>query len=325
MTAALLALALAAPLAGAALEDGGARYRAELAGEHVGWAELRLACRAGTCEVRWESALRLPGEAGGGTTGRRVRAAVARADGAARGGVAERLVDGRARTATPIAPGHAPASVAELLLARAEDGERRCVRVRDEESGREGEACARRDGAWLEGEVLGEPIRFRSARAGPPEEVDLPAQRMRFVADARAELPARAPRLYGTSVALPRGATRFCGVEVDPPPPAAGPEIPRAPAAGASCRERAASYLRLARRAGLEGRLAVGVAFDGQGFVWHAWTELLSGGRWIPVDPSFEQVPAEGPRFTLARYDEEDGAARAAAGRRVLACWGVGR
>ena len=55
--------------------------------------------------------------------------------------------------------------------------------------------------------------------------------------------------------------------------------------------------------------------------VWHEWAELLVRGRWIPVDPSFEQAPAEGPRFTIARFEDADAAGRAEAGRKVLACW----
>jgi transglutaminase-like putative cysteine protease len=66
----------------------------------------------------------------------------------------------------------------------------------------------------------------------------------------------------------------------------------------------------------------VGVAFDGGAFVWHAWAEVHMGGRWVPVDPSFQQAPARGPRFTLATWEEGDEAARAEAGRRILACWG---
>ena len=87
----------------------------------------------------------------------------------------------------------------------------------------------------------------------------------------------------------------------------------------------AARYLALAARRGLPGRLVVGVAHDGAAFVWHEWAEVLSGGRWIAADPAFRQLPARGPRFALARFEPGDDAAAAAAGRRVLACWGRAR
>ncbi|HEY6099663.1 MAG TPA: transglutaminase-like domain-containing protein, partial [Anaeromyxobacter sp.] len=88
---------------------------------------------------------------------------------------------------------------------------------------------------------------------------------------------------------------------------------------------RAAAWVATARRAGIPARVALGVAWDGAAFVWHAWAEARAGGAWIPVDPSFGQAPARGPRFTLARHAPGDGAARAEAGRRILACWGRAR
>jgi len=295
------------------------RYRVELAGEHVGWALLALSCERTRCDALWESALRAPEEAGGGVLTRRIEIE-AEPSGLGRRVQVRAVADGRERRVEG-GTGAIPASLAELLLAGAAEGERRCILVRDEESGRQGEACARRSGAWLEGDVLGEAIRFRCAAGEAPSEVLVPAQAARFVADPGAALPTRAPVLFGTVVPPPRTA-RLCGVPRDQAPPPAPAEVPRAFPAGASCRERTSRYLELAGRAGLRGRHALGVAFDGRALVWHEWTELWVRGRWIPVDPSFEQAPAEGPRFTVARYQDGDAAARAEAGRRVLACWG---
>jgi transglutaminase-like putative cysteine protease len=69
----------------------------------------------------------------------------------------------------------------------------------------------------------------------------------------------------------------------------------------------------------------VGVAWDGSAFVWHAWAEVRSAEGWIPVDPSFGQLPARGPRFTIGRWGAGDDAAREVAGARILACWGSAR
>ncbi len=311
-----------------------ARYRLELAGEHVGWARLAISCAAARCEVAWESALRVPEEASAGAGTRPPLPAEvisrhieieAAPSGEARRVRVRSVADGKARRSEAGA-GTVPASLAEVLLASVADGARRCIPVRDEESGRTGDACALRKGAWLEGEVLGEPIRFRSVAGEAPEEVLLPAQGARFVADPAAALPARAPRLFGTTMPAPVGSpARLCGAELDGAPPPAPAAVPRAFPHGGSCREQTARYLDLAAREGLRGRHAVGVAFDGRAFVWHEWAELLVGGGWIPIDPSFEQAPAEGPRFTLARFEDSDAAARAEAGRKVLACWGRAR
>ncbi len=310
------------------------RYRMELAGEHVGWARLALSCDPSRCAALWESALRAPDEASGRAgahppspaevISRRIEIE------AAPTGVARRVrvratADGRTRR-TEAGSGPIPTSLAEVVLAYATEGERRCVAARDEESGRTGEACARRQGAWLEGDVLGEPIRFRAVAGEAPEEVLLAAQGVRFVADPTAALPTRVTRLFGTTVPAPVSSpARLCGATLDAAPPTAPAAVPRSFPDGSSCRERTSRYLHLAAREGLRGRHAIGVAFDGRAWVWHEWAELLISGQWIPVDPSFEQVPAEGPRFTLARFEDTDAVARAEAGRTVLACWSGAR
>jgi len=297
------------------------RYRMELAGEHVGWARLALACAPSGCRAVWESALLAPGVEDGELVSRRIEADTA-PGGAARQVRLRASAGGREREVEAGA-GPVPATLAEVLLAGVSEGERRCVEVREEESGREGPACARREGAWLSGAVLGEPIRFRAGADGAPLEVVLPEQGARFVADPSAGLPRRPPRLYGVVAPRPEGPPAgLCGVPVDPPAVAAPAELPRAFPAGASCRERTARYLERVARRGLRGRHAVGVAHDGRDFVWHEWAEVLAGGRWIAVDPSFEQAPARGPRVTLARFEDGDAPARALAGRVLLACWG---
>lgn len=324
MTAAVLALALLALPAGASR-----RYRWEIAGEPVGWASLSVNCAAGRCRARFESAWRGPEAAGGGAATRRIEAETdpaglllgARWSGGGDRGWHRRQAGGS----------RAAALLAEVLLAEAGEGERRCLEVEDEESGRAGTACATRRGAWLEGTVRGEPLRVRAAAGGLPVEVILPAQGSRFVADPAAALPRRAPRLFGVRVAAPAGwdgeaALRFCGLTpepADPEPPPSG--LPLDFPAAASCREAVARWLEEAAASGLEGRHVVGVAFDGSGLVWHEWAEVQVGDRRVAVDPAFRQAPALGVRFAVARYAPGDAAGRAEAGRRVLACWGRAR
>jgi hypothetical protein len=312
----VLALVLAA-----ALPEGAVHYRVELSGVTIGRAELAVACPGAGCTVRWASRLRLPAEAGGAVQRRVVTVAVGR-DGVYRGGAL--VVDDDRSARTPAgALGLVPATAAELLLAAGAPG---CLAAFDEATGARGEACgAPAAGGVLRLDVLGDVLLVRGAPGALPREVAIPAQRVRFVADRDARLPSAPPAIAGTEVAGPASpvaARRFCGVDRDPAPPAPPAAAPRAAADGASCREKTAVYLRAARRAGLEGRTAVGVAWDGAAFVWHAWAEVRERGSWVPVDPSFEQRPALGPRFTVARWADGDEPARAEAGRRILACWG---
>jgi hypothetical protein len=316
----VITLALAAALAAAplTLPTVAARYRVEIGGVTVGWARLATRCDRGGCEATWESVLRAPTEGGGGTIEWHADLRTS-PDGRARAVRLRIVAEGRERRRASD-EGPIPASLAELLLSQTPDGDRRCVSVRDEESGEEGEACAVRRGAWLEGELLGVPVHFRAAPGAAPEEVVLRSQGTRFVSDPAAALPARPPRLLGLT-APPVRSGRFCGRAADPAPPAAPAALPREFPPGESCRERTARYLTLAAGAGLRGRHALGLAHDGRTLVWHEWAELLAGERWIPIDPAFEQAPAQGPRYTLARYEDGDARGRAAAGRAVLSCW----
>lgn len=325
----LLALALAAVAPELPHARAAKRYRVEIGGEHVGWAALRVLCRPAGCTARWESALKLPEASGGALLERRIDAET---DPAGRARAAKVvLVDGGRETRRSTGAGPIPATLAELLASMAEEGERLCLDVFDEETGAKGQACATRRGEWLEGAVLGDAVRFRARRGALPDEVVFPAQGARFVADPSAALPKKAPRLFGVEVPAAPGAAeashpRFCGLE--PEPRGASGDAARLPTefpGGESCREKTAGYLALAARRGIEGRHVVGVAFDGSGFVWHEWAEVAAGGGWVAVDPSFRQLPARGARFAVARFAEGDGAAEREAGRRILACWGRAR
>ena len=312
------------PLVLVALPDAASRrYRVEIGGERVGVATLSVRCNRGRCVGVFETAMRLPEAGGGGVARRRVEVLTDR-DGA----LLEVEAGGKRRPAG----GEAVASiVAEALLAATPDGERRCLQVEYAEIGRQGKACATRHGAWLDGEVLGEPVRFRASPGGLPDEVLLLSQGTRFVVDPVAAVPAHAPASFGGVVPAPPGAEAerallFCGLPPeteDPSPPPQG--LPRDFPERVGCQEASAAYLRTARDDGLAGRFVVGVAWDGTRFVWHEWVEVAAGRRWIAVDPSFRQLPAQAPRFAVARFAPGDESGRAEAGRKVLACWGKAR
>lgn len=319
MTGALLALAIAA------LPAGSASYRMELGGEPVGTVAVQLRCAA-SCAVEWVSRQRLPAEAGGGLLERRAELVVD-AEGRALGSA--RVWEGGAAREVALPNGAVPALLVEPVLAARLDREPApCLDAVDELSGRPLRACGRRVSGRLRLDVGGEVEWVRAGVDGWADEVELPAQRARFVRDERAAVPASPPRLFGVEVdgpGEPGRAERFCGVRRDPTSPAVPASLPSPRAAGASCREQTAAWLALARAAGWRGRTAVGVAWSGAAWSWHAWAEVRVGEAWVPVDPTFGQSPARSPRFTLATWEDGDEPARAEAGRRILGCWGRAR
>lgn len=313
-------LAAAALVAsGPALPSGGARYQVAIAGAAVGVAELSVECRADvSCTVSWESRLRLPEAAGGTLRTRRITATVDR--GGALLGPPEVEVDGVRRRGRG-GRGAVPASAAELVLSARGGG---CVEVVDEETGRAGSACARREEGRLLVQVLGVAEEITSGEDGFPRQVVIPAQQTRFRRDAAAQVPGEAPPLEVRVPGPPEGRPprRFCGRAPDAAGPEVDPEaLPTPRPDGTSCRAQAAAYAAAARRHGLPARIAVGVAHDGEGFVWHAWVEVRTAGGWLAVDPAFGQLPAQGPRFTVARHGG-DARSLDRAGRRILVCWG---
>lgn len=313
-------------IAALALPEGAARYRVELGDEVVGVASFGISCDGDGCLAVYQSRLRLPAEAGGGQQSEKVEVEVDR-DGKYRGGRLSVIRNGGLHPARGRA-GAVPSALAELVLVDVAGSRERCLDTFTEAPFAPTRACGKLEGEVLVGTVEGLRTRIVPGRDGYPLDV-LVEGRFRYVRDAAAKLPDAPPRLFGIAVPGPaatEAARSFCGTPRDPPVTAGPP--PRAPpprASGANCREKAADWLAAAAKAGLPGRTAVGVAFDGTRFAWHAWAEVKSGEAWVPVDPTFGESPARGPRFTLGRWADGDEAARAEAGRRVLACWGQAR
>ncbi len=320
MTGALLALALST------LPRGQAAWRMELSGQPVGLVTLAQRCAGEVCTVRWVSRQRLPAEAGGAVQELRVELEVD-AEGRALGPV--RVTEGGTTREVRLPAGAVPALLLEqVMAARLGESPAACLDVADELTGAAVRACGRREAGRLRLDLGTELEWVRPGPDGFADEVVLPAQRIRFVRDAKAAVPADPPRLFGVEVAGParpeRGA-RFCGVGRDPPAPAVSGDFPAPRAAGSNCRERTAAWLEGARAEGWRGRTAVGVAWSGAAWSWHAWAEVRVGEAWVAVDPSFQQAPALSARFRLATWEDGDEPARAEAGRRILACWGRAR
>ncbi|PYQ44948.1 MAG: hypothetical protein DMF77_05850 [Acidobacteria bacterium] len=72
------------------------------------------------------------------------------------------------------------------------------------------------------------------------------------------------------------------------------------------CNEHTALYVAMARALGLPARIAVGLVYVRGGFYYHAWPEVYvqegrGQGRWLPVDPTLNQFPADATHIRLAR------------------------
>ena len=72
------------------------------------------------------------------------------------------------------------------------------------------------------------------------------------------------------------------------------------------CNEHTVLYVALARAVGLPARVAVGLVYLLGAFHYHAWAEVYvedppGRGSWIPVDPTFNQFPADATHVRLAR------------------------
>ncbi len=72
------------------------------------------------------------------------------------------------------------------------------------------------------------------------------------------------------------------------------------------CNEHTALYTALARAAGLPARMAAGIVYMENGFYYHAWPEIWLG-RWMPVDPTLGQYPADAThiRFVTGDLDRQ--------------------
>ncbi len=66
------------------------------------------------------------------------------------------------------------------------------------------------------------------------------------------------------------------------------------------CNEHAALFAALARAAGIPTRIVAGVVYAGDAFYYHAWNEVCVGDRWISVDTTRNEIPADLTHIRLA-------------------------
>lgn len=68
------------------------------------------------------------------------------------------------------------------------------------------------------------------------------------------------------------------------------------------CNEHAVLFAALARAAGIPARVAIGLVYDNGYLYYHAWPEIFIG-RWIAVDPTLGQFPADASHIRLLAGD----------------------
>jgi transglutaminase-like putative cysteine protease len=124
--------------------------------------------------------------------------------------------------------------------------------------------------------------------------------------DIRAAAEEAVGRVVGTR-ARAEALTRFVNSTVQKKPTVSLPsarEVLRTRIG--DCNEHTALFVAMSRSVGIPARIAVGLAFVRGAFYYHAWPEIYidegaTRGYWLPVDPTFNQFPADATHFRLAR------------------------
>lgn len=74
-----------------------------------------------------------------------------------------------------------------------------------------------------------------------------------------------------------------------------------------NCQAHARLYAALARSAGIPSRFVSGIVHAPEhGFLYHSWAESLVEKRWVPVDPTFGEYPANLTHIKLVEGDAPD-------------------
>jgi transglutaminase-like putative cysteine protease len=67
-----------------------------------------------------------------------------------------------------------------------------------------------------------------------------------------------------------------------------------------NCQTHARLYTALARAAAIPTRFVSGLVYvAGKGFLYHSWAESFIGDRWVSVDPTYNQLPADPTHLKL--------------------------
>ena len=172
------------------------------------------------------------------------------------------------------------------------------------------------EGQRVDGNVI-ELIDPRELVAGPaPGDLDRYLQPEPFIESDAPEIRAEAERLVqgltGTRARAER-LTREINSLVEKRPTVSLPsarEVLRTRVG--DCNEHTVLFVAMARALGIPARINVGVAYVRGAFYYHAWPEVYidegkGRGLWLPVDPTFNQFPADAThvRFATGGLDKQ--------------------
>jgi len=165
-------------------------------------------------------------------------------------------------------------------------------------------------GQALDGEFV-ELIDPRDLKPGPtPADLDRYLRPEPFLESDAPEIKAEAERMVkgiaGTRARAER-LTREVNTFVDKKPTVSLPsalEVLRTRVG--DCNEHTALFVALARSIGIPSRINVGLVYVRGAFYYHAWPEVYidegkGQGLWLPVDPTFDQFPADATHVRLGR------------------------
>ncbi len=166
------------------------------------------------------------------------------------------------------------------------------------------------EGQRVDGDVV-ELIDPRGLVAGPsPPDLDRYLRAEPFIESDAPEIRAEAERLVqgatGTRARAER-LTREINSLVEKRPTVSLPsalEVLRTKVG--DCNEHTVLFVAMARSLGIPARINVGVAYVHGAFYYHAWPEVYidegkGRGLWLPVDPTFNQFPADATHLRFAR------------------------
>lgn len=67
-----------------------------------------------------------------------------------------------------------------------------------------------------------------------------------------------------------------------------------------NCQTHSRLYTALARASGIPTRFVSGLVYlEGKGFLYHSWAESFIDGRWLSVDPTYNQLPSDSTHLKL--------------------------
>jgi Transglutaminase-like superfamily len=69
------------------------------------------------------------------------------------------------------------------------------------------------------------------------------------------------------------------------------------------CNEHASLYTALGRAVGIPTKIVVGVVYQNEAFYYHAWNAIWTGNRWVELDATFGQYPADATHLRLLEGD----------------------